>query len=123
MLARLGSDHPATGLVHRYYRAIAKQDYAGAFECLSANLRTPEGAPLTVARFIQREQATDAAIGRLRKHALTNISHTSTAASCTVKVRRAERSYWLHPRVTKEEDGWRITGFDRAQLDLTQPAG
>lgn len=83
-------------------------------------LSTPAGEPLTLAGFIQREQALDATQGTVTNHAITNFCIATMLASYTVKATRGEHRFRDHPRVIKEGDQWKIITFDSRQLNLDQ---
>jgi phosphatidylglycerophosphate synthase len=116
-LVSLARRHASAEAVHRYYQALAMQEYEVAFQYLSPVM----GMPLT--RFVAQAQATDTALGVVTSYLITRVAIVSSCrtghASFTVKVKRHGQWYRLHPYVVKEGRQWRIRRFDAAQAMIS----
>lgn len=119
LLFLLARNHPSADLVHRYYQALAQQDYELAFQYLSPKMG------MTWSRFQQQVQTTDTAQGRVTAHLITRFSFASykrslriNHASFTVKVKRGEQWDRAYPYLVKEDKQWKIRYFARSHVIL-----
>lgn len=108
-------NHPAAQTILQYYTALQRQDYAAAFQCISATSPYHLGnSRQSSESFINNARNAEYSLGSIRSFSLSaRMSIKNGTANYHLNVVRDRGAYTVKFLLVKGPEGWKIIGFDR----------